>query len=59
MLDFFVICNHVLPFLTKMVIDESKSHILTNYQHVRKGGKAINSDPNTQYMDLDLKIESV
>ena len=58
-LDFFVICNRLLPYLTKMVIDESKTHILTNYQNVRKGGKAVDSDHNTQYMDLDLKIESV
>ena len=57
-LDFFVICNRVLPFLTKMVIDESKKYVLTNYQAVKKTGKAIDSDHNTQYMDLDLKIES-
>ena len=57
-LDFFVICNRVFPFLTKMVIDESKCHILTNYQQVRKGGKAIDSDHYTQYMDLDLKCQT-
>ena len=41
-----------------MVIDESKKYVLTNYQAVKKTGKAIDSDHNTQYMDLDLKIES-
>ena len=30
-LDFFVVCSRVLPFVTKMVIDERKQHILTNY----------------------------
>ena len=34
-------------------------YILTNYEKVRKGGKASDSDHNTQFMDLDLKIESV
>ena len=36
-----------------------KKYILTNYQPVRKGGKAADSDHNTQYIDLDLKVESV
>ena len=58
-LDFFVICHRVLPFLNKMVIDESKTHILTNYQNIRNGGKVIDSDHFTQYMDLNLKIETV
>ena len=58
-LDFFVICHRVLPFLNKMFIDESKTHILTNYQNIRNGGKVIDSDHFTQYMDLNLKIETV
>ena len=40
-LDFFVVCSRVLPFVTKMVIDESKKYILTNYEQVRKGGKLV------------------
>ena len=58
-LDFFVVCDRVLPFLTRMVIDEDKKYILTNYQAVRNGGKAADSDHNTQCIDLDLKVESV
>ena len=57
-LDFFVICDRVLPFVTKMVIDEGKKHVLTNFEQVRKGGEAIDSDHHTQYMDLELEIES-
>ena len=30
-LDFFVVCDRVLPFVQKMVIDESRTFILTNY----------------------------
>ena len=58
-LDFFVICNKILPFLSKMVIDERKKHILTNYQRVKRDGKASDSDHYTQYMDLNLKYESI
>ena len=54
-----MVCDRVLPFLTKMVIDEDKRYILTNYQAVRQKGKAIDSDHNTQYVDFDLRIESI
>ena len=57
-LDFFVVCDRVLPFVNKMVIDERKNYILTNYQNAKRGGEAVDSDPYTQYMYLDLKFES-
>ena len=57
-LDFFVICSRLLPYLKKMVIDERKDYILTNYQNVGVSGKAVDSDHFTEYMDLDLKVES-
>ena len=57
-LDFFIVCDKVLPYLKKMVIDEDKSYVLTNYKNVKNGGEAIDSDHLTQYMDLDLKFES-
>ena len=41
-----------------MVIDQDKKYILTNYQNVKRGGEAIDSDHFTQYMDLNLMIES-
>ena len=41
-----------------MVIDNHKEHILTNFQAVKNGGKAINTDHFTEYMDVDLKIVS-
>ena len=57
-LDFFVVCHRVLPYVTKMVIDERKKYVLTNYQQARYGGKAKDSDHFTQYMDLELDIIS-
>ena len=55
-LDFFVVCSAILPFVTGMFIDDKKQHILTNYSQVRNGGKAIDSDHFTQYMDVNLEV---
>ena len=55
-LDFFIVCSLVLPFITKMVIDDRKSHVLTNYKQVKKTGKAVDSDHFTEYLDVDLEI---
>ena len=49
-LDFFVVCSLVQPYLTKMVIDDKKEHILTNYQNVKNVGKATDSDHYTLYI---------
>ena len=57
-LDFFVVCSRILPFVSKMIIDEDKNYILTNYKNVKKGQKAVDSDHFTQYMDLDLQYIS-
>ena len=53
MFDFFV-----LPYVSKMVIDEDRRHILTNYKNARKGGKATDSDHFTEYMDVNLQLVS-
>ena len=55
-LDFFIVCRRILPFVTNMVIDEEKKFILTNYKPARKGEKAIDSDHFTEYLDINLKI---
>ena len=55
-LDFFVICSRMLPYFTRMVIDDKKQHILTNYKGANNGGKAIDTDHFTQYMDMDLEF---
>ena len=55
-LDFFVVCSRILPHIRKMVIDEDRRYILTNYTQARNGGKAVDSDHATEYVDVDLKI---
>ena len=56
-LDFFIVCTRVLPYVTKMVIDEKREYILTNYKPAKKGEKAKDSDHFTEYMDIDLKLK--
>ena len=55
-LDFFVVCARVLPHITSMLIDEKKKYVLTNFEQVRKGGKASDSDHFTQIMDIKLNF---
>ena len=55
-LDFYVVCDRVLPYIVRMEIDESKKYVLTNYEQVRKGGKAADTDHATQIMDVDLEL---
>ena len=55
-LGFFVVCDLVIPYVTKMVVDEERKYVLTNFKKVKNGEKATNSDHATEYMDLDLKI---
>ena len=56
-LDFFIVCDKVRPYLTKMVIDESRQHVLTNFNPIRTGGKAIESDHNTEFLKLNLQCQ--
>ena len=42
-----------------MVIDEEKRYVLTNYEQVRRGGKANDTDHATEFIDLDLEIVTV
>ena len=49
----------MLPHVKKMVIDENKEYILTNYKPAKKGERAKDSDHFTQYLDIDLKINPV
>ena len=55
-LDFFIVCDLILPHVTRMVIDEKKEHVLINYEQVKKNGKANDTDHATEYIDLALEI---
>ena len=49
-LDFFVVCEKILPLVTKMVIDEAGESALTRY----RGGKVVKADHNMLKMEVNL-----
>ena len=55
-IDFYVVCEHVLTNVIKMKIDSDRKHILTNYNRVKKGGNAINTDHLTTTLKVNLKV---
>ena len=55
-LDFYVVCERVLSSVTEMEIDTDKKYILTNFQGVKAGGKAVNTDHLTTLLKVNLKV---
>jgi hypothetical protein len=57
-MDFFVVCSRVLPFIVKTVIYEEKHYVLSNYSQTVTGGQSSkkDSDHNTTYLDLNVNI---
>ena len=54
-LDFFIVCEKLKPFIEKMIIDEDKKHALSNYSKVKGQCVKKYSDHNT--LILDMKID--
>ena len=40
-----------------MIIDETRKHVLTNFNPIRTGGRATESDHNTEILKLNLQYE--
>ena len=55
-IDFYVVCDRVLPFVTEMLIDSDRKYIATNFINVKKGGQAIDTDHFTQVLKVKLEI---
>ena len=55
-IDFYVVCQRVLPYVTHMKIDSDKKYNLTNFKPVSKGRKAIDADHVPLILKIDLKI---
>ena len=58
-LDVFVTCQQILPFVKRMTIDENREHALTNYSTVKKQGRVIESDHNVETLEVDLVFNNV
>ena len=55
-LDFYVVCQHVLSSVTEMTIDTDRKHIATNYSKIKNNGRAIDSDHLTTILKVNLKV---
>ena len=51
-LDFFIVCNKILPFIIKMLIDEDRKFSLTNFN-----GKVKDSDHFTLILEVNLSLQ--
>ena len=58
-LDVFVTCQQILPFVKRMTIDENHEHALTNYSTVKNQGRVIESDHNVETLEVDLVFNNV
>ena len=58
-LDVFVTCDRILPFITRMVVDERRENVLTNYHALKDAGRVIESDHNGVELDINLKFSKV
>ena len=58
-LDVFVTCHRILPYITKMTVDEDRKLALTNFNALKSGGKVIESDHNVEILDVNLKFSNV
>ena len=51
-LDFFLVCNQILPLVTKMEISENGENALTRY----RGEKIVKSDHNMLHCEVNLNF---
>ena len=54
-IDFYVVCERVLPHITYMKIDNGTTHTLTNYFNMDSDGKPVNSDHFPLHMEVKLE----
>ena len=54
-IDFYVVCERVLPFVLSMNIDNGKKHILTNFNNTNREGIAVHSDHFPLTMEVKLE----
>ena len=54
-IDFYVVCERVLPYISSMKIDNGKTHTLTNFHNIDSNGSAVSSDHNPLTMEVKLE----
>ena len=55
-IDFFVVCNRLLPYVTDTIIDNQRNYTITNYRGSKRGRRAVDSDHVTLILNLNLNV---
>ena len=55
-LDFFVVNERMLPFITKLFIDEDREYSLSNFAQLKANRRVIESDHNPLVLDLSIEF---
>ena len=55
-LDYFVVCEQILPFVNRMVVDEGKQYALSNYFYSNGTSHKKDSDHNTLILYLNIQL---
>ena len=54
-LDFFIVCDKILPFVIRMIIDEEQKYVLSNYSKIKGKQVVKKSDHNPVILELLLE----
>ena len=55
-LDFFCVNERMLPFISKMFIDEEREYTLSNFAQLKENRRVIESDHNPLILDLEIEF---
>ena len=55
-LDFFIINERMLPYLTKIIVDEERNYTLSNFTQKKKNGKVTETDHNALIMEMNIEV---
>ena len=54
-----MVCDKLLPYLTKVKVDEKREHTLTNFRSVKKLGRVTETDHNKVEIELNMDYSKV
>ena len=55
-LDVYVTCEKMLPYITRMIVDENREHTLTNYSSMKHVGRVIEKDHNPVILEMNQEF---
>lgn len=58
-LDVFVTCDKMLPYIKRMTVDDSRKHALTNFKAFKESKRVIESDHNVEVLEIDLVFSNI